>query len=384
MAALFYVATLSPLLGFIMLYTFRYSFVADHYQYVASLGPVALAAAGISLALGRLGKRRPFLKPVCYGVLLLALGVLTWRQSAMYSDAETLWRTTIARNPNSFMAHNNLGSVFLEMGRVDDAILQFQTTLDLHPDHANAHYNLGNALLQKGRVDEAIAHFQKTLDLQPNYANAHNNLGNVLLQIGRVDEAIVHFQKALDLQPDHANAHNNLGNALLQKGRVDEAIAHYQRAVDFLPDSADAHYNLGNALLQRGRINEAVAQYLETLEIQPHFAEVQKNLGRIAWVLATCPEASVRNGATAIELAERVASLTTGSDPVIMGTLAAAYAEAGRFAEAVTTAQQALQMADSQSNAVLANALRSQLKLYEAGSPFRDPGQAELSPGPSR
>ena len=261
---------------------------------------------------------------------------------------------------------------------------QFQTTLDLHPDHANAHYNLGNALLQNGRVDEAIAHFQKALDLQPNYANAHNNLGNVLLQIGRVDEAIVHFQKALDLQPDHANAHNNLGNALLRKGRVDEAIAHYQRAVDILPDSADAHYNLGNALLQRGRINEAVAQYLEALEIQPGFAEVQKNLGRIAWVLATCPEASIRNGATAIELAERVASLTGGSDPVIMGTLAAAYAEAGRFAEAVTTAQQALRLADSQSNTVLADALRSQLKFYQAGSPFRDPSQAGLSPERSR
>jgi len=219
-----FVVMLLPVLGFFNIYFMRYSLVADHWQYFSILGPIALAVAGINTALGRFEQRGPFLKPALCGVLLLTLGVLTWRQCGMYADSETLWQTTIGQNPNSFMAHNNLGNVFLQQGRADDAIAQFQKAREIQPDQANAYYNLGNALLQKGRLDEAVVQFQTALKIEPGYAKAHNNLANTLLQQGRVDEAIAHFQTALNIQPDFAEAHNNLGNALLRKGQLDAAI----------------------------------------------------------------------------------------------------------------------------------------------------------------
>ncbi len=264
-------------------------------------------------------------------------------------------------------AHNNLGSALLQKGSVDEAIAHYQKALQIKPDYAEACYNLGNALLKKGSVDEAIAHFQKVLQITPDNAEAHNNLGNALLKKGSVDEAIAHFQKALQIKPDFAEAHNNLGNALLQKGSVDEAIVYYQKALQIKPDYAEAHYNLGNALLQKGNVDEAIAHFQKALQIKPDFAEAQNNLAR---VLATCPQASLRNGNKAVELAQRANQLTGDGNPVVLGTLAAAYAEAGQFPKAVETAQRALQLAERQSNTALADAIRSQLKLYQAGIPF--------------
>ena len=402
-AAVFYVATLSPLLGFIMLYTFRYTFVADHYQYVASLGPVALAAAGITIVVARFDERRPLLRPVLCGGLLLVLGVLTWRQSRVYEDLETLWRATIARNPRSFMAHNNLGAIFFQQGRLDEAMGYFQKALELEPDDANAHFNLARVLLKKQRLDESVAHFQRVLEIEPNDAKAQSDLGSVFLQKGQAHEAIAHFRKALEIQPDFAEGHNNLGWVLLQIGRLDEAVGHFQKVVEIHPENAEAHNNLGWVLLQGGRVDEAIAHFQTALKIQPGFSVTHSNLalallrkGRareavaqyqsflehqpdnarilsdLAWVLATWPETSIRNGEQAIDLAQRANQLSGGQDPVILRTLAAAYAEGGQFAEAVTTAQRAMQLADAQSDATLGDALRAQVKLYQAGSPFRD------------
>jgi len=415
-AALFFVVTLSPVLGFIMLYTFLYSFVADHYQYAACIGFIALVAAGITTASGFLGKRNQFIKPVICGVLLLTLGVLTWRQARIYYNDETLWQTTLRRNPDSWMAYSNLGLTYSRLGRVDEAIAQYQRALAINPDDEKAHSNLGGALLQQGRVDEAIAQLQKALAIAPNVANFHYNLGNALLRQGRVDEAIAQFQKALAIapnvvqfqkalaitpnlaithynlgnallrrgrldeaiaqyqkalaiQPDFAKAHSNLGNAFLQQGRLDEAIAQFQKALAIDPDDAKAHSNLGNALVQQGRVDEAIVQYQAALAIQPDYLEVQNSL---AWVLATCSQAPLRNGHNAVKLAQRANQLSEGGNPVILCTLAAAYAETGRFPEAETTAQHALQLARTQSNTALADELQSQMKLYQAGIPFHN------------
>jgi tetratricopeptide (TPR) repeat protein len=371
-AALFYVATLSPMLGFIMLYTFRYAFVADHYQYVASIGPIALAAAGMTRAFGSFEKKKPFLRPVLGGTLLLALSVLTWRQCGMYANPETLWRATIAKNPISWLAHNNLGYVLRQNGQVDEAIIQYQKALEIDPEYAKAHYNLGNALFQKGRVDEAMEHYQKALKIQPQYAEAHNNLGNVLRQKGRVDEAIIQYQKALKIEPDFAMAHHNLGMVLDQKGLVDEAITQYQKALAIQPADADAHINLGIALFKKGRVDEAIARFQKALEISPGNPKACYNLARAAWLLATSPEPSVRNGDRAIALAGQVEQLSGGRNPVINMTLAAAYADAGRFPEAIAEAGRAQQLAAQQGNASLADFLGQQIKLYQAGTPFCD------------
>src|SRR5262249_55540043 len=158
----------------------------------------------------------------------------------------------------------------------------------------------------------------------------------------------VHFRKALEIDPNNAMACFNLGNALLRKREVNAAFAYYEKALNLRPNFAEVHVNLGNLCLDRGQMDEAIAHYEKALQIRPDFGEAGNNLNRVAWVLATCPEASVRNGARAIELAQELALVSAGNDPVILGTLAAAYAEAGRFSDAVTVAQQALQLAISQ------------------------------------
>jgi len=264
-----------PVLGFLNIYFFRFSLVSDHWQYFSIIAPIALASAGLTMALDRFGNLKIFF---C-GALLLLLGALTWRQADIYRDSQTLWRAALAGNPNSWPAHNDLGFALFQKGDVDEAITQFQKALQINPDYAGAHNNLGNALLQKGDVDEALAHFQKALQIKPDYADAYYNIGNVLLQKGDVDEAIANYQQALQIKPDDAEAHNNLGNALLQKGKMDEAITHYQQALQIKPDDAEAHNNLGNALLKKGKTDEAVAQFQKALQINPDDAEVHNNLG---------------------------------------------------------------------------------------------------------
>ena len=196
---------------------------------------------------------------------------------------------------------------------------------------------------------------------------ARYHLGLAYFQQRRADEAIFQFQKALEIQPDYAEARYNLGTVLIQQGRLDEAIAQLQKTLEFKPDNASAHKNLGIAFLQQGRLDEAIAHFKKALEIRPDQVEIQNNL---AWLLATSPQASLRNGSQAVELAERANQLAGAKNPNVLCTLAAAYAETGRFAEAVETAQRALSLAGAQYNTALADDIQSQLKLYQAGVPF--------------
>ena len=324
-AAVFFAATLSPMLGFIMLYTFLYSFVADHYQYLACIGPMALAAAGM--------KRKPFLQPALAAALLVTLGVLTWRQCGAYANEGTLWQTTLMRNPDSWLAHNNLGNAFLEKGQLDEAIAHYQKALEIKPDYADAHYNLANALLRNGQPDEAIAHYQKALEINPNHADAHDNFGTALCQEGKLDEAIVQFQSALRIKPGFAEARNNLGNTLRQVGKLDEAIAQFQQA----------------------------------LQITPADPTIQNNL---ALLLATSPQVSLRNGPKALELARQANTATGGENPVILRTLAAAFAETGQFNDARETIQKAMKQARTPGQQDLVAQLTDELKRYEAGLPL--------------
>ncbi len=284
-------------------------------------------------------------------------------------EAIAHFQKALGISQNDGEAYTGVGAVLLQKGQVDEAIVQFQKALELLPDSATAHHNLGFAFLQKGRVDEAIAQFQKALELQPNDGEADNDLGLVLLRKGRVDEAINQFQKALELQPNYPDAHNNLGLALLQKGRVDEAITHFKRAVELHLDSAAAHYNLGSALFQKGLVDEAITCFQKALELQPNNPNT---LNQLAWLLATCPDASIRNAPEAIQLAQQADQLVGGQNLVILRTLAAAYAGNGQFPEAVATAQRALQLATAQNDAALVNDLKTQLGFYQAGSPYRD------------
>jgi len=399
-AAAYFAISLFPVLGFFSVYFFRYSFVSDHFQYLASMGPLALAGAGVTQGIAAAGWKW-FLRPAVCGLLLLVLGVLTWRQSAIYHDAVTLYTGTLEKNPGCWMAHYNLAIALRAKGETDQAVAHYRRAAAIRPEYVEAHYNLGRLLVEKGEFEDAITHYEKALTINPDDADAHNNLGSTLFQIGRVDEAVVHFQKALAIQPDYADASCNLANALLskddidgaivhymacltlspnqadaqynlasaflRKGRTDEAINHYKKTLELQPGNADAHANLGSALLEKGRVQDAIAQYREALALAPKNIAAQSNL---AWLLATSSDPSLRNGSEAVLLAETASRLSGGNRPLILRILAAAYAETGRFADAIETAQQALRLAGAGDNTILVNALRKEIALYQSGLPY--------------
>jgi len=224
------------------------------------------------------------------------------------------------------------------------------------------------ALDRQGRTDEAIAQYRQALAIDPTFVDSYCNLGSDLARQGRVDEAITEYRAALRINPASADAHYNLGNALLQEGHADEAIAEYRAALLASPADAEAGNNLGNALLSRGQTGEAIAVMQKALEVQPASVTVENNL---AWMLATAPEPSLRDGARAVQLARQASQSSGGANPVILHTLAAAYAQAGDFSEAIKTAESALQLAGTQGNAALAAALQREVQLYKDGQPFR-------------
>ncbi len=366
---LFYVGTLFPVLGFLNVYPFRYSFVADHFQYLASLGVLSLAAAGLASWLGRRGLwRHPAGYAACL-LLLAVLGTLTRQQSRMYADFETLFRTTIARNRGCWMAYNNLGIALAERGELNEANEQFRKCLEIKPDHAEAHNNLSLALQRLGQLDEAIVHAEKALRFNPNYAECHFNLGNTLIRKGQVEEAIGHFRKALEINPDYVKAHINLGIALLGRQRLEDAESHFRSALAIEPEHVGANQNLGVVLYEQGKTREALDRWREVLQRQPDQVAV---LNRCAWILATDPDPSIRNAAQAVALAERAFQRTGGNDPAVLDTLAAAYAEAGRFPEALQAAQSALGQASTSGNTPLAEGVKKRIELYQTGSAWRE------------
>jgi tetratricopeptide (TPR) repeat protein len=367
-AAGFFVVTLSPVLGFIMLYTFRYTFVADHYQYLACIGPIALASAGLVILADTFKNSRTLI----LGAALLVpavLATLTWRQAAMYGNIETLWRTTLVRNPGCWMAHNNLGIVLFEKGQLDDAIAHYRTTLEMQPNFCDADYNLGSALLGKGQVDEAIFHCDKAVRMQPNDPDARVALANALLQKGRIDDAIVHYQKAVAIRPDYFLARSGLGHALLEKGKFDAAIEHSRAALLIQSNDADCHTVLAIALDEKGQSAEAIKHYEKALEISPRSVSALNNL---AWLLAAGSDASLRNGPRAIQFAQQADQLSGGNNAVVLRTLAAAYAEAGQFGKAIESAQAAMQLGRSQGDDSLVTELQQETALYELGLPYRE------------
>ncbi|MEP6652166.1 MAG: tetratricopeptide repeat protein [Myxococcales bacterium] len=370
LSALFYfVVMLSPVLGFMDIGFMRFSLVADHWQYFAMVGPLVLIAGGVALRYQRLGLqgRRAFAAVV--SVLLIGLTVLTWRQSELYRDAGTFWSAVLATNPDSSEAHNNLGGFLLEQGQSDEALTHFARAVELSPRNAKAQYNLGAALREKADVhlDEAIFHLQAAVEIRPAYVEAHNKLARALAQKRDWKGAMDHLERSLAIDPEQAEAHNNVANILWQTGRLAEAAAEYEKALALHPDYAAAHFNLAEVLRAQGETRQTVAHYRSALEARPDFAPA---LERLAWILATSPDAATRDGAQAVALASRADQISGGKDPEIVGTLAAAQAEAGMFREAIATAERASRLAVARGKAAMSERLRAQSALYQSGMPY--------------
>jgi len=329
-AALLFVGTLFPALGFFNVYPFIFSFVADHFQYLASLGIIALFAAGCDR--WQRGVRFRSLPPA---LIVCVLGILTWRQARGYRDAETLYRTTIARNPGCWMAYANLGTLFVDAGRPQEAIGLLDRALRLKPDFPEEHVDMGDALRAVGRNAEAVAQYEEALRLRPRYPEAHYNLGVVLAAGGRIPEAIAEYREAVRLRPGYAEAHNNLGNVLREAGRIPEAIAEFEAALRLKPSAPEARNNLGIALSDAGRLPDAIAQYLEAVRLRPDYPEAENNLGNALRSAGDGPEAA-RHYARALALSPGFVEAHYN--------LAVLLASEGRMAEAARELATTLQL----------------------------------------
>ncbi len=256
--ALFFVGTLFPTLGFFNVYAFIYSYVADHWQYLASLGLIVPICAALTLATRSLAA--PVRRAAGSG-LLAFLAILTWRQAGMYSDMETFYRTTLARNPAAWMADNNLGLLLQARGGNAEAIGHFEAALRANPGSAEIHNNYGTALTASRRLDAAEGEYRAALRINPRYSTAWNNLGLLLYQTRRIPEALAAYYESLRLQPDYVPAHFNLGVALLDSGQPEKAVAELGRALGAEQHRAEVHLYLGDAMQDLKRDREAAEQY---------------------------------------------------------------------------------------------------------------------------
>jgi tetratricopeptide (TPR) repeat protein len=283
-AFLCFAAMLAPVLGFLKVEWFVFSYVADHLQYLASLCliiPLAAALAGGSDRLPAVWRR---LAPAAACALLAALGALTWRQCGRYRDPVTFYRAAMELNPGSAVAHNHLGAALAVLpGRMPEAIAQFEIGLRLNPTFAEIHENLGTALMaDPARHGEAVEHFEAARRLRPDRITAHVKLAFALAGIpGRLPEAIAEYQAAVQIDPKDPSLHDALGLALMQDPRrLAEAQAEFETALRINSGLADAHYHLGNLLIQDpARTAEALGHYAEALRLRPDFADAHNNLG---------------------------------------------------------------------------------------------------------
>lgn len=281
----------------------------------------------------------------CAAIAALVIIALSWRafvQASYWENSETLWNHASAVTTDNDAAHNNLGYLFLQRGELDSAISHFETALKIRSRNAAGHYNFGGALIE-------------------------NSLATALARRGLLSEAVGHYKKAVELRPDYGDPYLNLGSVLFQEGRVGDAIVQWHKALATQPNDAGFHTALGNAFLKGELQKDAIAEYEHAARISTQDPVARNNL---AWLLATSPDASIRDGNRAMELAKQAVRLSGGRDPNYLRTLAAAFAESGRFAQAQETARQALQTAGRQSNYTLANELRDEIALYELGLPY--------------
>src|SRR5437667_3767658 len=307
---------------------------ADRYTYLPSIGLFLLAVWLVANATAVTQRTSRVAVPAAVIIVVIALAWASFIQTSYWRNSETLWTRALAVTSDNDVAHNNLGYLCADRGELDKAISHFETALRIRSSKPDTHYDVGSAFVQM-------------------------NLADALARKGQSDEAMLHYEEAIKLQPNYADAYYNRGNVLFAKGRIDEAIADWEKTLQIQPDDADAHTCLGNALLRQGSPREAIANYEKALALAPKDPHSRNN---IAWVLATSSDASIRDGARAVEFAQEAVELSRSRDPNFLRTLAAAYAENGRFSEAIAAAKQAIVIANMQGSSGLAKTLESEIR----------------------
>jgi tetratricopeptide (TPR) repeat protein len=269
---------------------------------------------------------------------------LSWRavvQTSYWKDSETLWNHALDVTGDNDVADQNLGFLFMQRGDFDSAISHLENALKIRSRNAASHYNSGSALIE-------------------------NTLASVLKHKGWLNEAADHYENAMRLRPTYGDPYLNLGNVLLLQGRMPDAITQWQKAHATEPKDARFHTALGDAFLGAGLQQDAIAEYEYATRIS---AQDPLPRNKLAWLLATSLDASIRDGSRAVEVANEAVRLSHGKDPNYVRTLAAAFAEAGRFVEAEEAARRAVRAAELMDNRSLVNALRDEIALYELGLP---------------
>ena len=332
-----FVACLFPVLGFFDMYFLVFARVSDHFAYLPLIAIVTLVAAGLHSVLPHR------ILPLAGLVLLAALGFLTVQRARVFATDEGLWLDTLAKNPSAWNAHNNLGCI----------------------------------LAERNQVDEAMKHFAKSVELNPLNVSAHCNLGKGFVAKGDFAEAEKQFRTALQIRPDHVDTLKCYGSALAGQHRREEAVQQLGEAVRLKPDT-ETRLQLAPLLAVLGKPHDAIRQWRAVLAVESNSFAAINNL---AWVLATAADDSARDGAEAVSLAERACRATGRNDAKPLGTLAAAYAEAGQFTNAVRAAEQAIEVANATGNSGFARINQQLLEIFRSGRPYHEaPPRAPTSP----
>ena len=363
-----FIGMLVPVLGLVQVGVQAH---ADRYMYLPQIGVSLMVVWFIADISAQWRYRRAALGFLAAAALAALTGA-AWTQASHWGDSQTLWEHAVAVTSENETAREHLADALLEKDRIDDAIAQAQQAVSSHPESADAHGVLGAALARKGELGAALTELRAAVQLDPKLARAHYNLGNILLQRGQIDEAIGAYSVELQIQPNLPELHNNLAMALLRKQRSDPAFDHLKTALELNPNYAEARNNLAIALSQMGQMREAVVEWNKTLAIQPDHLDAQCNL---AWIFATFPDSSIRNGSKAVELAQHALQLSDGRNARIWRLVAAAYAEAGQFGDAVQAAQNGLALAQAAGDSTLAQTLEMNIKLFQENTPLRDVGR---------
>jgi len=325
-----YLGTLVPVIGLVQVGA---QSMADRYTYIPSIGLFMIVSWGIRDISAKWRRQRPMVI-ILSGVVLVSLMICAWFQVGYWKNGITLFKHTVKVTHNNSMAYCGLGRALDRHEKYDEAVKIYAKALALNPNDAEAHYELGVTLEKQGNSIGAVRHYLEALRVRPNYAKVHNNIGVILSGQGKINDAIYHYKKALQIDPNYPVAYYNLGVIFSNHGKIKDAILQYQKALQLSPNMTQALY-------------------------------------RLSWILSTYEDEEYRNGEKAVNLSEKLCKITGNGQPLTLDALAAAYAETGRFDDAVLTAKKGLELSLLSGPEELVLGLKKRLQLYQMKRAYR-------------